>query len=94
MERHYRSRLNNHFSSLLKALPQKLIIAEVVGSVNFNEGMQEKRVSKGEIMELAKMYIGKLERIEKELEMDKKVLVENMERLKLEWTGMGGDILP
>jgi hypothetical protein len=70
VERHYRSLLNIKFSTLLNAIPQELIAAKVIGSSNRHEAVHVKRVSKCEIMELAKMYIQTLEKAGKELEVD------------------------
>ena len=55
-----------------------MITAEAIGSSNGHEAVHGKRVSKCEIMELAKMYIQTLERVGKKLEVDNNVLIEDM----------------
>ncbi|CZR67384.1 uncharacterized protein PAC_17283 [Phialocephala subalpina] len=93
VEKQYRTRLNGQFSTLLSALPPDVVGTEVDGSVSVNSGA-EKRVSKAEVLVLAKKHIENLERTKKSLEGDKRHLIEDVQRLKEAWARMGGDVMP
>jgi len=93
VEKQYRTRLNGQFSTLLNALPPEVIASEVDGYGRVDTGA-EKRVSKAEVLVLARKHIENLERSKKSLECDKKMLLEDVQRLKGAWVKMGGDIMP
>ncbi|KUJ21425.1 uncharacterized protein LY89DRAFT_433374 [Mollisia scopiformis] len=59
IEKRYRARLSEEFALLLAALPEKLIASEITGL----GGLQiERGLSKMDILDLAKKYIGQLEK--------------------------------
>lgn len=93
VEKQYRTRLNGQFSNLLSALPPDVTGTEVDGCGGIDSGA-EKRVSKAEVLVLAKKHIENLERTKKSLESDKRALAEDVQRLKGAWVRMGGDAMP
>lgn len=82
VEKQYRNRLNAQFESLLNALPEQLRGGgegdESDAPVNF----EDKRVSKGEVLEMARKHIQTLERERNLLEKEKNELIENIQQLK------------
>lgn len=94
VEKQYRNRLNGQFSTLLEALPLDLVGAEVEGYSKNDSGGAEKKVSKAEVLLLARRHIENLEREKRGLEGRNGVLVENMQNLKGAWVCMGGQVLP
>jgi hypothetical protein len=92
VEKQYRTRLNGQFSTLLGVLPPEVIGAET-GDSGRTDGA-DKRVSKAEVLILAKKHIEDLERAKRELEDSKKALLSDVQRLKGAWVSMGGDVLP
>jgi predicted nuclease with TOPRIM domain len=78
VEKQYRNRLNGHFVSLLQMLPR-----EENGLAN------EKKVSKVEVLDLAKKHIEELERKKRELEEDNVGLEETVTELKKRWVNLG-----
>lgn len=74
--------MNGQFETLLETLPHD---AEMEG---------EKRVSKAEVLVLAKNYIAKLEREKTELEEVNGSLEERIDGLRRRWVGLGGVVLP
>ena len=94
VEKQYRNRLNGQFSTLLEALPLDLLGAEVEGYSKNDSGGTEKKVSKAEVLLLARRHIENLEREKRGLEGRNGVLVENMQNLKGAWVCMGGQVLP
>ncbi len=93
VEKQYRTRLNGQFSTLLECLPPEMVGAEIDDYNRGGDGA-EKRVSKAEVLVLAKKHIGNLEREKKALESDKKALLEDVKRLRGVWTGMQGGVRP
>lgn len=89
----YRTRLNGQFSTLLSSLPPEVVGTEVDGLSGIDLGA-EKRVSKAEVLILAKKHIENLERTKKSLENDKKALLKDIQRLKRAWIATGGDVMP
>ncbi|TVY32035.1 Allergen Fus c [Lachnellula subtilissima] len=83
-EKLYRNRLNGQFEVLLSALPP----AHDAGDVRDGE---EKRVSKAEVLILAKEYIRALEQTRLELEKEMGSLSSNVESLKGVWIGMNAE---
>lgn len=80
-EKLYRNRLNGQFETLLSALPP----AHDAGDARNGE---EKRVSKAEVLILAKEHIRALEQTRLELEKERTGLVDDVESLKGVWIGM------
>ncbi|TVY86583.1 Allergen Fus c [Lachnellula willkommii] len=83
-EKLYRNRLNGQFETLLSALPP----AHDAGDARNGE---EKRVSKAEVLMLAKEHIRALEQTRLELEKERSGLVDNVESLKGVWIGMNAE---
>jgi hypothetical protein len=94
VEKQYRTRLNGQFSTLLDTLPPDLVGAEIEGYGRDDSGGAEKKVSKAEVLVLARRHIENLERQKKGLEGTNEVLMEDMQRLKGAWVDMGGQVLP
>ncbi|KAH6871141.1 hypothetical protein B0T10DRAFT_591512 [Thelonectria olida] len=88
-EKQYRERLNQHFLHLLDALPKhvqngctKAIAADANQSSN-PEGCQddeERKLSKGEVLDMATQYIKMLEQVNKTLNMERDSLLRRMEK--------------
>ncbi|KAE8440645.1 hypothetical protein EG329_006997 [Mollisiaceae sp. DMI_Dod_QoI] len=93
VEKQYRTRLNGQFSTLLSALPKDVVGTEVDGFGAVDSGA-EKRVSKAEVLVLAKKHIENLERSKKSLELDKRALIEDLQQLKGAWVRIGGEVMP
>ncbi|KAE9380556.1 hypothetical protein N431DRAFT_459482 [Stipitochalara longipes BDJ] len=72
-EKRYRKRLNDQFETLLKALPAHLI-AESEGSIGGPDDRREKRISKADVLILAKRQIETEERRKKKLEENNRAL--------------------
>jgi len=89
VEKQYRSRLNNQFSSLLNALPQ-----EALGLEYSNDHERQRGISKGEVLLLAKKYICTLEHDKQGLEKERGEREADLESLRKAWVGMGGVRLP
>ncbi|KAK0621296.1 hypothetical protein B0T17DRAFT_533552 [Bombardia bombarda] len=109
VEKQYRNRLNAQFEGLLNALPESVRSpATAVGGGGdsdgggFRQGGQtsdmlagEKRISKGDILDMSRRYIQTLETEREALEREREELLENMERLRVECAkGAGGAVLP
>jgi hypothetical protein len=91
VEKQYRNRLNSQFETLLSTLPPDMVAAEAGGTSTYGG---EKRVSKGEVLILAKNYIETLEKTMEELESSNIVLQQNIEQLKMDLVQRKGDGLP
>jgi hypothetical protein len=89
VERHYRNRMNSHFKQLLSSIAPEFLDANGIGST-----MGQKHVTKSDTLNLAAQYIGFLNEQERELSNMKKRLSSEFERLKEEWTGLGGVVMP
>jgi Helix-loop-helix DNA-binding domain len=89
VEKHYRTRLNDKFSTLLDALPP-----DAKGAGGGDSGGSERKLRKGEVLERASSHIQNLERTNMSLEDDKKALQEDVQRLKEAWAGMRGNFMP
>jgi hypothetical protein len=92
-EKRYRSRLNNQFENLLAALPASLI-AENEGSIGGVDDRREKRISKADVLSLARGHIESLERKGLELEASNQKLERKLKEYQDEWRAMGGRMLP
>lgn len=84
VEKQYRNRLNAQFESLLQSLPEQVRNG---GDGEDSEGhaptdLGDKRVSKGEVLEMARKHIQSLERERDQLEREKNDLLGNLRRLK------------
>ncbi|KAI0200471.1 hypothetical protein F4808DRAFT_161305 [Astrocystis sublimbata] len=80
VEKQYRNRLNAHFESLLSALPERMQSAEGDEGGDLDSG--DRRVSKAEVLEMARRHIKALERECAALEGERDELRDNMERLR------------
>ncbi|KAI1419047.1 hypothetical protein F5Y12DRAFT_794899 [Xylaria sp. FL1777] len=80
VEKQYRNRLNAHFESLLSALPERMQSGEGEDGGDLDAG--ERRVSKAEVLEMARRHIKALERECAVLEGERDELRDNMERLR------------
>jgi hypothetical protein len=66
IEKQYRTRLNGQFSSLLDALPLDVVGAEIDGYADSSDC--KRKVSKGEVLVLARRYIQSLEHAKRSLD--------------------------
>ncbi|KAJ9419084.1 hypothetical protein FOXG_16142 [Fusarium oxysporum f. sp. lycopersici 4287] len=84
VEKQYRNRLNAQFESLLSVLPEQLRAANNGnGDTDDSEGNDaDRRVSKGEVLEMARKHIQLLEQGRAELERKNLELRGNLRRLK------------
>ncbi|KAI1154944.1 hypothetical protein F4825DRAFT_470882 [Nemania diffusa] len=80
VEKQYRNRLNAHFESLLSALPERMQSGEGDEGGDLDAG--DRRVSKAEVLEMARRHIKALERECAVLEGERDELRDNMERLR------------
>ncbi|KAI1815858.1 hypothetical protein GGS20DRAFT_298788 [Poronia punctata] len=81
VEKQYRNRLNAHFESLLSALPERMQSGEDgEGPDALDSG--DRRVSKAEVLEMARRYIKALERECAALEGERDELRHNMEKVR------------
>jgi len=94
VEKQYRNRLNGQFSTLLAALPPDLVGAEIEGYGRDDLGGCEKKVSKAEVLVLARRHIENLEQEKMGLQDKNNDLMRDMQRLKGAWVGLGGQVLP
>jgi hypothetical protein len=94
VEKQYRNRLNGQFSTLLGSLPSDVVSAEVGGVGKGDSDGAEKKVSKAEVLVLAKQHIETLEKSKRKLEEDKRALLVDVQRLKGAWVSMGGEVMP
>lgn len=84
VEKQYRNRLNAQFESLLSALPEQLRAGNN-GNGNTDEAEgngADRRVSKGEVLEMARKHIQLLEQERAQLERENLELHGNLRRLK------------
>ncbi|KAM0352404.1 hypothetical protein ACHAPU_002071 [Fusarium lateritium] len=90
VEKQYRNRLNAQFESLLSALPEQVRHGDSGdGNGNGNEDNEsdqandpDRRVSKGEVLEMARKHIESLERERSQLELENLELHGNIQRLR------------
>ncbi|KAM5344584.1 hypothetical protein ACJ41O_013119 [Fusarium nematophilum] len=84
IEKQYRNRLNAQFESLLSALPEQLLSGNNgSGDTDESEGNDaDRRVSKGDVLEMARKHIQFLEQERAELERENLELHGNHRRLK------------
>lgn len=83
VEKQYRNRLNAQFESLLNSLPEQLRAGNTSNGGDESDGNdQDRRVSKGEVLEMARRHIQTLEQERSELEREKNELQGSLKRLK------------
>ncbi len=87
-EERYRKRLNDQFENLPSTLPARLI-AESDGSIGGPDDRSEKRISKSDVLILAKGHIEQLERKQRELERENKQMAARVEDLEERWRRLG-----
>ncbi|KAI1777675.1 hypothetical protein F4818DRAFT_439006 [Hypoxylon cercidicola] len=81
VEKQYRNRLNAHFESLLDALPETMQAGEA-GDDGEPLDLTDRRVSKAEVLDMARRHIQALERECAALEGERDELRNNMTRLR------------
>ncbi|KAI1094572.1 hypothetical protein F5B19DRAFT_40144 [Rostrohypoxylon terebratum] len=81
VEKQYRNRLNAHFESLLEALPETMQAGEGEEDAETMD-LSDRRVSKAEVLDMARRHIQALERECAALEGERNELRNNMERLR------------
>jgi hypothetical protein len=84
--------LNRQFEMLLSALPAHLI-AESDGAIGGPDDRREKRISKADVLILAKSHIENLERVQGELEGENRQLAARLKEMEGEWRRRGGHAL-
>jgi hypothetical protein len=87
VEKQYRNRLNAHFESLLSALPDRMQAGDGEdgdegGDNDVDFDPADRRVSKAEVLEMARRHIKSLERECAVLESERDELRDNMEKLR------------
>lgn len=93
VEKQYRNRLNSQFATLLVAIPKNIIGAALDGSDGSSPN-GDKKISKSEVLILAKRHIEDLEKTQLGLEGSKAALEKETERLRTMWLELGGQVLP
>ncbi|KAH7346534.1 hypothetical protein BKA65DRAFT_278983 [Rhexocercosporidium sp. MPI-PUGE-AT-0058] len=91
-EKRYRSRLNDQFDTLLSALPASSVAA-IEGSSGEKEAVGRK-ISKAEVLILAKEHIQALETSREDLEEQNRRLTADMEQLEIAWGRLIGRMMP
>lgn len=92
IEKKYRTKLNDQFSSLLDTLPQDVTGGVINEDGDGDSGGTERKVSKAEVLVRAKTHIETLERANMSLESGNKALEEESQRLKAAWVRLGGQV--
>jgi hypothetical protein len=82
VEKQYRNRLNAQFESLLHTLPDNMRRARDEEAELLGEPVTEKRVSKGEVLDMARRHIRALEAATNELESERDHLKERVDQLE------------
>ncbi|KUJ17075.1 uncharacterized protein LY89DRAFT_685036 [Mollisia scopiformis] len=85
IEKQYRNRLNSQFEVLLSALPKE---------ENGDRDVEDRKVSKSEVLDLAQKHIRRLEREGEELEEENERLREDVEEYNRAWVEGGGVVMP
>lgn len=88
-EKRYRSRLNDQFETLLSALPASSVAAIEGGSHGGSEPLGRK-ISKAEVLILAKEHIQALETSREALQEQNRKLTTDMEQLEVVWDHLVG----
>ncbi|KAK1751643.1 hypothetical protein QBC47DRAFT_364010 [Echria macrotheca] len=95
VEKQYRNRLNAQFEALLNTLPDSLRSPGGTldpNSPDVNMDLGEKRLSKGDVLELATRYIRMLERDCGRLEQERNDLTRDVERLRSMFVNQSGQL--
>ena len=79
------------FTSLLDAIPPEMLSTQFDGYVDTSA--RKGKVSKGEVLALAKRYIQSLEQDTKTLERENREHKQSISRLKAAWEKNGGRLL-
>jgi hypothetical protein len=87
VEKQYRNRLNDQFNTLLSSIPSEIIKQEITGYVR--DYGPERRVSKAEVLILAKKHIQTLEMRIQCLEEERDGLKGTVKKLKGAWGNSG-----
>lgn len=85
VEKQYRNRLNAQFEGLMSALPENLKAQGVPGAENadtLNSDVAERRISKAEVLDMARRHIQTLEQERDLLAHERARLQETVEKLK------------
>ncbi|GKT43824.1 allergen fus c 3 [Colletotrichum spaethianum] len=93
VEKQYRNRLNAQFEGLLNALPEQVRGPAGAGDVDESDPQQadeERRVSKAEVLDMARRHIKNLEREREVLHRERGELLRNLETLEREAAVSGG----
>lgn len=88
VEKQYRTRLNVQFTTLLEAIPQEAIGTQIDGYID--TGGHRGKISKGDVLALAKRYIQTLEKDKENLERENREQKLRTSRLRAAWTKIGG----
>ncbi|KAI1847790.1 hypothetical protein JX266_006285 [Neoarthrinium moseri] len=86
VEKQYRNRLNAHFEALLNTLPEYMR----GGDIEDEEG--DRKISKAEVLEMARRHITSLERDYAAIENERDELKDTVERLKWMLTSRGDGV--
>jgi hypothetical protein len=87
-EKRYRSKLNTQFATLLSALPTDLVVdRDLCHDGGEYSDQRTSKVSKAEVLILAKEHIAALEKTRKALEKENRNLSNDMKHLKELWDG-------
>ncbi|OHW96323.1 helix-loop-helix DNA-binding domain-containing protein [Colletotrichum incanum] len=93
VEKQYRNRLNAQFEGLLNALPEQVRGPAGAGDGDESDPQQadqERRVSKAEVLDMARRHIKNLEREREVLHRERGELLRNLEMLEREAAVSGG----
>ncbi|KAE9379618.1 hypothetical protein N431DRAFT_364866 [Stipitochalara longipes BDJ] len=88
VEKMYRTRLNTQFTSLLEAIPTEITVLQFDGYVD--TGGRRGRVSKGDVLTLAKGYIRTLEEGKRSLEQENEENQATINLLRMALVKSGG----
>ncbi|KAK3380038.1 hypothetical protein B0T24DRAFT_613931 [Lasiosphaeria ovina] len=95
VEKQYRNRLNAQFEALLDALPDTVKSSQISPAAasggDSDLDLGERRLSKGEVLDLSRRYIGTLERERDALDRERHDLAANMDRLRAAYMRMQGE---
>jgi len=94
IEKQYRNRLNSQFETLLSILPREGVIGGGEGEGEGHQGVEARKVSKAEVLDMATKHIKKLEKEQEELEGENEFLEEKVAELNRIWVEGGGVVMP
>jgi len=93
VEKKYRTRLNIQFEELLQQLPAEMREYNVDERWDDIDG-PERKISKAQVLMLARKYILDLERTGQKLSREAEELKEKNEQLERDWVAHGGALMP